>query len=256
MTPLSSFTAITELSDGTEARAIYFNERFSGLSQNLDELNTGSWTAPTSLSTHFVTIRNNVVNQRAFVVEVDTGDGEGYLERFSIENNPSQPNVDINFRNASIDVGTADAAVTPSNSALVFKSANTHQELIVIRQLDSNTSVAFSLSNRGQMLQNAGNLVSVPFKLSVAGDANARFQWTEFGALQWGVGGATAVDARLEREVGGVKITSGATFGIRDTFTPAAGTSSGTTGDIVWDTGFVYVCTSTDSWSRAALSTF
>jgi len=40
MTPLSSFTAITPLSDGTQARAIYFRERFSGLSQNLDQLNS------------------------------------------------------------------------------------------------------------------------------------------------------------------------------------------------------------------------
>jgi hypothetical protein len=37
---------------------------------------------------------------------------------------------------------------------------------------------------------------------------------------------------------------------------PASGTASGTTGDMEWDTSYVYVCTSTDSWSRATLNTF
>lgn len=34
------------------------------------------------------------------------------------------------------------------------------------------------------------------------------------------------------------------------------GTAAGTIGDIRWDNGFVYVCTSTNSWKRAALSAF
>ena len=37
---------------------------------------------------------------------------------------------------------------------------------------------------------------------------------------------------------------------------PAAGTSSGETGQIGWDSSYVYMCTSTDSWSRATLETF
>ena len=62
MTPLSSFTAITELSDGTEARAIYFNERFSGLSQNLDELNADA----SNFSSDFSDVRSVLVSTEAF----------------------------------------------------------------------------------------------------------------------------------------------------------------------------------------------
>jgi hypothetical protein len=34
------------------------------------------------------------------------------------------------------------------------------------------------------------------------------------------------------------------------------GSGSGTAGDIAWDTSYIYVCTATNTWKRAALSTF
>lgn len=37
---------------------------------------------------------------------------------------------------------------------------------------------------------------------------------------------------------------------------PSTGTDSGVTGQIAWDSSFIYVATSTDSWSRATLNTF
>lgn len=51
-------------------------------------------------------------------------------------------------------------------------------------------------------------------------------------------------------------LQSGATMRVEIPFTPASGTASGTTGDIVWDSDFVYVCESTDSWVRATLARF
>ena len=38
--------------------------------------------------------------------------------------------------------------------------------------------------------------------------------------------------------------------------TPASATDTGTVGTICWDSGYVYVCTATDTWKRAALSTW
>lgn len=43
---------------------------------------------------------------------------------------------------------------------------------------------------------------------------------------------------------------------IRNSFTPATGTASGVTGDIAWDTDFIYVCISTNSWKRSTLAAF
>ena len=37
------------------------------------------------------------------------------------------------------------------------------------------------------------------------------------------------------------------------TATPASG-GAGTAGDIAWDASYIYVCTATDTWERAALT--
>lgn len=38
--------------------------------------------------------------------------------------------------------------------------------------------------------------------------------------------------------------------------TPASASATGTTGTIAWDTSYIYICTATDTWKRAALSTW
>ncbi len=43
---------------------------------------------------------------------------------------------------------------------------------------------------------------------------------------------------------------------VRTAQTPASATASGNQGEIAWDANFVYVCTNTNTWRRAALSTW
>jgi hypothetical protein len=38
--------------------------------------------------------------------------------------------------------------------------------------------------------------------------------------------------------------------------TPASSSAAGTTGQIIWDTNYIYVCVSTNTWKRSALSTW
>jgi len=40
------------------------------------------------------------------------------------------------------------------------------------------------------------------------------------------------------------------------THTPASATAAGTTGEVAWDANYLYVCTATNTWKRAALSTW
>jgi hypothetical protein len=40
------------------------------------------------------------------------------------------------------------------------------------------------------------------------------------------------------------------------TSTPASASATGTAGTIAWDTGYVYVCTATDTWERVAIATW
>lgn len=38
--------------------------------------------------------------------------------------------------------------------------------------------------------------------------------------------------------------------------TPATASSTGTAGQIAWNSGYIYVCVATNTWKRAALSTW
>jgi hypothetical protein len=40
------------------------------------------------------------------------------------------------------------------------------------------------------------------------------------------------------------------------TSAPASATATGTAGQMAWDSSYIYICTATDTWTRAALSTW
>ena len=62
-----------------------------------------------------------------------------------------------------------------------------------------------------------------------------------------GIGtGNTAPSAKLH--------VNGDIIRLQSSKTPASASASGNTGDICWDTGYLYVCTDTDTWKRAAIS--
>jgi hypothetical protein len=79
-------------------------------------------------------------------------------------------------------------------------------------------------------------------------------------SLQIGVG----VDAADTASFDGVSnyyfdgkvIANSDSIQINTSKTPASATATGTQGQVAWDSSYVYVCTSTDVWVRAALSTW
>jgi len=46
------------------------------------------------------------------------------------------------------------------------------------------------------------------------------------------------------------------TIRVRTAKTPASAAATGNAGDICWDTGYIYVCTATNTWKRAAIATW
>jgi len=54
----------------------------------------------------------------------------------------------------------------------------------------------------------------------------------------------------------GTAKTEGDTFGIDTSKTPASASDTGTTGQIAWDSSYLYVCTATDTWKRVAIATW
>ncbi len=57
-------------------------------------------------------------------------------------------------------------------------------------------------------------------------------------------------------QLGGTVIIASNLINITTAKTPASSGDTGTTGNICWDTNYIYVCVSTNTWKRAALSTF
>jgi hypothetical protein len=51
-------------------------------------------------------------------------------------------------------------------------------------------------------------------------------------------------------------ITSGGAGVVMPLITPSSSSATGKAGSIVWDTGFIYICTATNTWKRVALSSF
>lgn len=50
--------------------------------------------------------------------------------------------------------------------------------------------------------------------------------------------------------------TSGDSIRVDTSKTPSSASDTGTTGEIAWDSNYLYVCTATDTWKRVAISTW
>lgn len=71
-------------------------------------------------------------------------------------------------------------------------------------------------------------------------------------ALHFGTNAATRLTIAATGEVSIV----GNSIKINSSQTPATAAATGVTGTVCWDASFVYVCTATNAWKRAALSTW
>jgi hypothetical protein len=68
---------------------------------------------------------------------------------------------------------------------------------------------------------------------------------------------AKAIASRLtSATITGTLDVTGDTVRLRTAKTPASAAAAGNAGDICWDTGFIYVCTATNTWKRVAIATW
>jgi hypothetical protein len=51
-------------------------------------------------------------------------------------------------------------------------------------------------------------------------------------------------------------VTANSKVIIQQNTTPSSATATGTKGTIVWDSNYIYVCVSTNTWKRASLNTW
>ena len=85
------------------------------------------------------------------------------------------------------------------------------------------------------------------------GDTNVDLNLVSQGSGLIRINGGQAVAANMVVTLTGKTLTSPK---ITSGNAPATASSTGTAGQVEWDSGFVYVCTATNTWVRAALATW
>lgn len=152
-------------------------------------------------------VENHSTAVGSFVVQSDNGEGHGTMGIFGIENNNPGP-VDVNFRNAVVNIGSTDAAQTFYGGVGFNWQSPTGSTGSYIRCWppgEANTSpVAFSVGVNGTVTMNVGGIASNAMIIAVRGDAQPRWKADENAKLYWGPGGSTAVDTTLERSAANV----------------------------------------------------
>lgn len=93
---------------------------------------------------------------------------------------------------------------------------------------------------------------STPHKFYVAGTEKYRLASTLLEAPAISIGGT--LGSSVDPSAGGLALTG--KFYLSTTQTPASAGATGTTGQICWDSSYIYVCTATNTWKRAAIATW
>jgi hypothetical protein len=94
--------------------------------------------------------------------------------------------------------------------------------------------------------------------LAVNGGGNITNFW---GIKLPDIDGGSTINRAIETGAGevlfGDQVTVDSdTFIITTAKTPASASATGTTGQIAWDAGYLYVCTATNTWERASIATW
>lgn len=103
---------------------------------------------------------------------------------------------------------------------------------------------------------------SEAFRVQINGDTQGRWLGTSSGVLSWGPGNATQ-DTNLYRSAQDTLKTddkfiaaAGLNMGAAGVGVPASASATGTTGDIAFDSSFLYACTATNTWKRVAIASW
>jgi hypothetical protein len=210
--------------------------------------------------------------------KVGTGAGTAYGDDNLIK--PASPSAFLNIKggagHAKILLGNDDVNISSGTGSIVFRyGAGVTDGGVEAMRIDSLGRVGVGTSSPGsefEIMDKAGD-----------NDVRMNMRMTDGSLTQWGASsGATFIDSlgarpfilfinsteRLRVDASGNLLIGTSTPGasklvvnddsiqINTAKTPASASATGTTGQIAWDASFVYVCTATDTWKRAALATW
>jgi len=167
-----------------------------------------------------------------------------------------------NWRGLQVGTGASFAGLVANNNAYVLSN------LYV-----GGSGVQYNNDGTAGQLNIAGN--QLIFSAAPTGVADAVATLTEAfrvntsGDFTWqNAGGSTGMiwDASTDSNAGGLGIRTATPTGaldvnddtirVRTAKTPASASATGNAGDICWDASYIYVCTATNTWKRAAITTW
>jgi len=96
------------------------------------------------------------------------------------------------------------------------------------------------------------SLVSGNIHVSASGSGVREFELVTGGGAYF-MGGNVGIDTNSPTEA--IDVNSDA-IRVRSSQTPASASATGNAGTICWDANYIYVCTATNTWKRAALATW
>lgn len=128
----------------------------------------------------------------------------GRKPRFVVENNQDTDEVDIDFRNCTVNFGDPDAAVSTDGAAIFSQPAGGTSSPIQVNKPGSSSWKVFFVAAAGTVNLGVGGLSSVAMRVNAEGEANDRYWLGEYGEARFGPGGATALDTDFKRRQGGI----------------------------------------------------
>ena len=148
--------------------------------------------------------------------------------------------------------GTADAA-----KSLIYADGNAGNIYCTVP-----TSMAVLFNNAGSSILQVNSSGIYLYKSLTFGNVGAaspgnsyiRSDAANVGNLHYDTATAFAHKFEVQNSLRAQIDNNGLTLPVSST--PASASATGTTGQIAWDTSYIYVCTGTNTWKRAAIATW
>lgn len=144
----------------------------------------------------------------------------------------------------NVGIGTTSPQSVTNYRVLEVGAANLGSMIV----LDGTVTDQFHrIFNNGQLLVIEADPNNItPSAITFKTDGQERGRFEVGGAFL--IGTVTAGASKLVVEDDSIQLNTAKT--------PASASATGTTGQIAWDTNYVYVCVATNTWKRAALATW
>lgn len=136
--------------------------------------------------------------------------------------------------------GTGAATAAGARSALVAAGSGSNSDITLLTAISDGSAAAPSIRFANDVDTGIFRGGSDAFGLAAGGVNSLNISTTSVNALVSLRAGLTSNDA----------------FRISTSSPPASAGASGSTGSIAWDSSYIYVCTATNTWKRAALATW